>query len=44
MLEKVINSYLIKVYSHFIPDTQEKVVNALNNLLKKTDANQSFLF
>ena len=23
----------LKVYSHFIPDTQEKVVNALNNLL-----------
>ena len=23
----------LKVYSHFIPDTQEKVVNALNNLI-----------
>ena len=23
----------LKVYSHFIPDTQEKVVNALNNII-----------
>ena len=23
----------LKVYSHFIPDTQEKVINALNNLI-----------
>ena len=23
----------LKVYSHFIPDTQEKVVNALNNIV-----------
>lgn len=27
----------LKVYSHFIPDTQEKVVFALNNLTKQND-------
>ena len=23
----------LKVYSHFIPDTQDKAINALNNLI-----------
>ena len=32
----------LEVYSHFIPDTQEKVVFALNNISKKMTTSLSF--